>query len=131
MNLSAIQLPDDWYALKVHQKCSLYVNIRHQVASLSPVFELHQSQMILKDILGLSIDFPLLEKTVEKIKKQINLQTNKIPLIDDEIDHTVRLQMRDQQAKNAEMIRDIQAKVEELKIYVPTDKSGYESVAGV
>ena len=87
--------------------------------------------MILKDILGLSIDFPLLEKTVEKIKKQINLQTNKIPLIDDEVDHTVRLQMQDQQAKNAELIRDIQAKVEELKIYVPTDKSGYESVAGV
>ena len=46
---------------------------------------MHQCQMILKDILGFEIDFPLLDKTIGKIKNQINLNTNKIPLIDDEI----------------------------------------------
>lgn len=73
MNLSHITLPEDWYSLKVHSRCNLYVNLKHQVASLSPVFELHQSQMILKDILGFNIDFALLERELAKIKKQINL----------------------------------------------------------
>lgn len=89
MNLSHVNMPQDWYSLKVHAKCNLYVNVKEQVASLSPVFELHQTQMILKDILGLAVDFTMLEKTLEKIKKQINLQTNKIPLIDEELNTTI------------------------------------------
>ena len=43
--------------------------------------------MILKDILGFDIDFPLLDKTIGKIKNQINLPTNKIPLIDDDVNN--------------------------------------------
>ena len=84
MFLEEIKLPSDWYSLKMNQKTVLYVNIKQNVASLAPVFELHQTKMILGDILGQSIDFACLDKQILKIKNQINLQTNKIPLIDED-----------------------------------------------
>jgi hypothetical protein len=52
MFLEEIKLPADWYSLKMNQKTVLYVNIKQNVASLAPVFELHQTKMILGDILG-------------------------------------------------------------------------------
>ena len=131
MNLQNVELPEDWYALKVHQKCTLYINLKHQVASLSPVFELHQTQMILKDILGLSVDFDLVDKTLTKIKNQINLNTNKIPFIDDELNTSIKDQIKDQEIKNRGFDDIIRAKVHQLNIMVPTDQNGYDTVTGV
>ena len=58
MNLEQIKLPKNWYTLKVNKQCNLYLNIKDQIASLAPVFEIHQCQMILNDVLGFGIDFP-------------------------------------------------------------------------
>ena len=76
MNLDQIKLPKNWYNMKINKTCNLYLNVKDQIASLAPVFELHQCQMLLKDVLGLNIDFALLDKSISKIKNQINLQTN-------------------------------------------------------
>jgi hypothetical protein len=70
--------------------------------------------MILKDILGLSTDFNLLDKTLDKIKKQINLQTNKIPLIGDELDSSDRDQKAELTRYNHEFVIEIQAQIEKL-----------------
>lgn len=87
--------------------------------------------MILKDILGFDIDFALLDKTIGKIKNQINLNTNKIALIDDEIDNSMRNYAEEQKRTNASFFDEIQKKVDELQMYVPTDSTGYSSVQGI
>ena len=47
MFLEEIKLPQDWYSLQVNKGTTLYVNVKQGVASLAPVFEMHQTQMIL------------------------------------------------------------------------------------
>ena len=78
----------------------------------------------------MDIDFPLLDKTLDKIKKQINLENNKIPLIDEEQNDAEIRYLEEQNAVNLAFFNDMQKKIEELQIYVPTDVSGYSSVSG-
>jgi len=87
--------------------------------------------MILKDILGLSVDFNLVDKTLEKIKNQINLNTNKIPFIDAELNTTIKDQIKEQETKNRQFDEQIRTKVEQLSMYVPTDIAGHDTIAGL
>jgi hypothetical protein len=40
MLLGNINLPNDWYSLRLNQKTKLFVNVKQQIASLAPVFEM-------------------------------------------------------------------------------------------
>ena len=73
MNLEPIKLPQNWYSMKINKECNLYLNIKEKVATLAPVFELRQCRMVLKDVLGFSVDFALLDKSILKLRSSINM----------------------------------------------------------
>lgn len=41
--------------------------------------------MVINDILGLNVDLNDIENSVMKVKKQINLECNTLPLIDEDL----------------------------------------------
>lgn len=117
--------------MQVHKQCSLYINVKDQVASLSPVFELHQTKRILQDVLDIKVDYGLMDKTLQKLKKQINLETNKMPLIDEETNRMISDQVEQQAAMNESFRAEITQDIERLNYYVPTDRVGLNSVTGL
>lgn len=101
------------------------------MATIAPVFALSQTQMILRDILGHQLDFALLDKQIAKMKNQINLQTNKLPLVDDdgagEVEKTLRARMTEEHRR---IRKSVEQRIADANLYVPTDQSGIKSVNG-
>ena len=81
--------------------------------------------------MGESIDFALLDKQINKIKNQINLETNVIPLIDKDCNNMKRDWLQEQQDRHSLLRAEMSQKLEELKLFVPTDAIGYDTVAGL
>lgn len=79
-----IVMPKNWYSVQVDARCHLYYNVEEGVATLAPVFHLHQTKLVLQDILGKDIDFEMLNSRIEKLRKQIN-ETYKPDLIDEDL----------------------------------------------
>ena len=80
--------------------------------------------MILQDILDIKVDYGLMDKTLQKLKKQINLQTNKMPLIDEETNQVLRDQEMQLHTMNEAFREEITQDIQRLNYYVKSDKSG-------
>jgi len=54
-------LPQGWYSLKINSDINLYFSIEQNLASISPVFPLERTNTVLKEWIGLNIDFDSFE----------------------------------------------------------------------
>ncbi|TNV78560.1 hypothetical protein FGO68_gene13149 [Halteria grandinella] len=72
--LTAIDLPKDWYQLKINSKQTIYVNILEQVCTFAPVFHIRDMNKVMGGILGWSFDNKKIEVELEKLRKTLNLQ---------------------------------------------------------
>ena len=87
--------------------------------------------MILKDVLGFSVDFALLDKSILKLRSSINFQNKNVALIDEGGESAMKDHHKELKEANLAYVSEIQAKIEELQMYVQSDCSGYETVAGM
>lgn len=87
--------------------------------------------MILKDVLGFSVDFALLDKSILKLRSSINFQNKNVALVDEGVESAMRDHNKELKEANSAFVSEIQAKIEELQMYVQSDCSGYGTVAGM
>mmetsp|Transcript_2646 Transcript_2646/g.4424 ORF Transcript_2646/g.4424 Transcript_2646/m.4424 type:complete len:138 (+) Transcript_2646:42-455(+) len=136
MNIvSEIRMPADWYSVKINKRCTLYLNVKQKVASLSPVFPLHQSKMMLETILGQSISFGDLDKQIKKLEQDLMMQSNHFSaknyqLIDENALQSVKkfeLQLQQEHSKFEEEIR---ACLDQHNLKLGEDREGYDVVRG-
>ena len=82
--LSAIELPQGWYQLKISKQClfnkrldsnqSLYLSPGDNLCSLSPVFNIKDINKIVCGILGWNLDTKKIDAELEKVRKTLNIQ---------------------------------------------------------
>ena len=68
-------MAEGWIPIKINKDNSLYVNIHQNIATVTPVFSLDQTKLILKE-LGLNIDFKYLDKQIENLKSLVTIKEN-------------------------------------------------------
>lgn len=78
-------------------------------------------------MLGIEIDYQELDRAVNRIKKQINLECNMLPLIDEDLLRIRRQQEQEQREANERLSREV---MEELAVTDMKTHSGLRDLAG-
>ena len=132
MILEEIRLPVDWYSIKVNSKLTLYANVKQNLACLAPVFHMHQTKMIVKDMLGQEIDIKTLENQIQKVKKQINLSDCKEKPIDGAVSNQETVWNQQIQTEHQRMFDELQTKLTSFKQRMQdADNQGLSQVKGL